>query len=594
MKGKQYQRGEYPRPDFIRRDWMDLNGAWKFAFDDDGTGCEKGYHLGENMDLEILVPFCYQSKKSGIGETVHHETVWYSRMLTVSGQELDGVCLLCIGASDYETDIWVNGIHAGKYCGGYREIRADIKEYLGAGDNVLAIRVRDNTECDRPRGKQYWKEEGDRCWYTAVTGIWQNVWMEMTKEVYLEQLKMTPDIDRRLLEMELYFNKSCRIEAEISIYYEEELKKRIVTEINGSYAREGVFLEEEDMVDEIHYWSPDTPNLYDVVICLRRDGVKQDEVFSYFGMRKVHIADGHIFLNNKLFYQRLVLDQGYWEDTLLTPPSSDSLRRDVELTKSMGFNGARKHQKCEDPRYYYWADVLGLVVWGELPSGYMFNKREIKNLTQEWGEFINRMYNHPSIIAWIPLNESWGVRNIVSDRQQQAFAKILYHMAKAYDDTRMVSTNDGWEQVEDTDIFGFHDYAGSGKEIRTRYQDIDKFLKTGIPNRQALSEGNQYRGQPLMLTEYGGVAFGEIKGAEWGYNRAARTPEEFLQRIEGLTDAIKGTGAFQGFCYTQLTDVMQEVNGLLTARREPKVKLEELARIFGESEAYENKIRNVH
>lgn len=583
MKERIYQRGDYPRPDFIRKSWRDLNGIWEFAFDDDQTGCEKGYHLGKNMNLEILVPFCYQSVKSGIGETVYHETVWYSRTVTISGQEAENTCLFHIGASDYETDIWINGNHAGKYCKGYTQIMVDISKYLNVGDNILAIRVRDDLECDRPRGKQYWKEKPDRCWYTGVTGIWQNVWIEFTKETYLEQLKMTPDIDRRLLEMELYFSKSEKTEVEIGIYYDGNLKKRIVTEVSGKYTREGILLEEEDKIDEIHYWSPDTPNLYDVLICLKKDGVKQDEVFSYFGMRKIHIDNGHIFLNNKVFYQRLVLDQGYWEDSLLTPPSSSALKRDVELTKKLGFNGARKHQKCEDPRYYYWADVLGLVVWGELPSGYLFNKREVEDLTGEWGRFINQTYNHPSVIAWVPLNESWGVRNIISDPRQQAFAKALYYITKAYDNTRLISTNDGWEQVDETDIFGLHDYARDGAEIRNRYENFKEFLKTGIPNRQALSEGNQYKGQPVLLTEYGGIAFKETKDIEWGYNETAETSEEFLGRIRDLTEAIKDTSIFQGFCYTQLTDVMQEVNGLLTVRRETKAGYEELAEIFGSS-----------
>lgn len=581
LKEKQvYQRGEYPRPDFIRDNWTDLNGTWRFAFDDDGTGCDKGYHRGENLNLEIVVPFCYQSAKSGIGDTAYHETVWYSRAVSIEEQELWNTCLLHIGASDYETDIWVNGDHAGKHYGGYAQFTFDIRRYLKAGDNIIAIRVRDDLECDRPRGKQYWKEEPDRCWYTGVTGIWQNVWMELTKEVYLEQVKMIPDIDRRLLEMELYFNKSEDIELEISIYYEGRLKKRIITEVSGSYVREGILLEEEDKVDEIHYWSPDHPNLYDVSICVKKNGVKQDEVSAYFGMRKIHISGGHIFLNNKLFYQRLILDQGYWEDTLLTPPSSDALRRDVELTKKMGFNGARKHQKCEDPRYYYWADVLGLAVWGELPSGYMFQKREIENLTREWGDFINQAYNHPSIITWVPLNESWGVRNILTDRRQQALAKGLYHLTKAYDGTRLVSTNDGWEQVEETDLLGLHDYAGSTEEIRKRYEDLEEFLKTGIPGRQALSEGNEYQGQPILLTEYGGIALKKTKEAEWGYNEAAETPEEFADRLRALTEAVRSMGVFQGFCYTQLTDVMQEVNGLLTAEREPKIECEKLAEIF--------------
>lgn len=583
MKEKIHERGSYPRPDFIRENWRDLNGIWKFAFDDCDTGYERGCHLGNDMDREILVPFCYQSKKSGIGDKCHHKTVWYCRKVDITKEELRLKCLFHIGACDYEADLWVNGSHAGKHIGGYTQCTFEIGKYLNAGENLIAIRVRDDLECDRARGKQYWKEKEERCWYTAVTGIWQNVWLEFTGETYLEQLRLTPDIDRRFLELELYFDEEGQKELEISIFYKGAIKKRVLTETNEKYTREGISLTEEDRIDELHYWSPDTPNLYEVMISLKKNGEKQDEVFSYFGMRKIHIANGYVFLNNHLFYQRLVLDQGYWEDTLLTPPSSEDLKRDVELTKKLGFNGARKHQKCEDPRYYYWADVLGLVVWGELPSGYLFNKSEVENQIREWGEFVNQTYNHPCVITWVPLNESWGVRNIIKDKRQQAFAKGLYYITKAYDDTRLISVNDGWEQVTETDIFGIHDYAENGEEIKRRYADFEEYLKTGIPNRQALSSGNQYRGQPVILTEYGGIAYKEVQGEKWGYNEAAWSEEEFVGRIENLTRTIEGLKIFRGFCYTQLTDVMQEVNGLLTVNREPKIEWQEMEGMFAEN-----------
>jgi hypothetical protein len=262
----------------------------------------------------------------------------------------------------------------------------------------------------------------------------------------------------------------------------------------------------------------------------------------------------------------------------MTPPSDEAIKRDIEITRKMSFNGVRKHQKIEDPRYYYWADRLGLLVWGEMPSGYIFNCEEIENIAGEWMEFIKRDYNHPCIITWVPLNESWGARNILVDKNQQEFASSLYHLTKALDGTRLVSTNDGWEMVE-SDICGIHDYAARGEEFTLRYPDIEELLKGDAWGRMLYSEGSSYEGQPIIITEYGGIAFEDGCEENWGYNSAVKDHKSFLERCESITNAIRGLPHIRGYCYTQLTDAQQEVNGLLTAGRKAKVGIDEIRRV---------------
>lgn len=573
-------RSELPRPDFAREDWVSLNGTWMFAFDDNKRGLDLNYHRGENYDREITVPFCFQSELSGINESEYHETVWYARNFLITDKEIKNTCLLKFGAVDYEANIWINGEYVGCHEGGHVQFSFDISRYLREGSNLLAVSARDDRSCDRARGKQSWSDDPDLYWYSNTTGIWQSVWLEFTGGCHLTNLHLIPDIDNRAVGLELFLSQPDKALLEVEISYAGSRKKWFSTVIHDSYVRECITLGEEDYIDEIHYWSPEKPQLYDITVTLIKEGQVTDRVSSYFGMRKIHTADGDVYLNNKLLYQRLVLDQGYWKESMMTPPSDEAIRRDVELTLKMGFNGVRKHQKFEDPRFYYWADRLGLLVWGELPSGYLFNTNEIRNLEREWLDFVDQTYNHPSVITWVLFNESWGVRNIVADKRQQAFASGLYYMTKAFDGTRPVSSNDGWEQVENTDLFAIHDYVRDGDELRSRYRDFDKFCKTGVGRRRVLAEGQSYKGQPFILSEFGGVAFTGGVGKDWGYNETAANREEFIGRIKSMVDAVWEQREMKGFCYTQLTDVMQEINGLLDEEHNPKVDIKELHSVF--------------
>lgn len=326
------------------------------------------------------------------------------------------------------------------------------------------------------------------------------------------------------------------------------------------------------------YWTPEKPNLIDVEVTLIHDGKKCDTVNTYFGMRKIHVCGEEIYLNNSPLYQRLVLDQGYWPEGLMTAPSDEAIRRDVEMTKELGFNGARKHQKIEDPRYYYWADKLGLLVWGEMPSNYDFTPEGQRMLLSELQAFVRRDYNHPCIVTWIPFNESWGIHEIAGDSRQKSFVKAVYYLLRSLDESRLVGSNDGWEQLELTDFCGVHDYDISPENFATRYMDIEKTMRGSVNFKPIYAAGEQYNGVPVLITEMGGVKLVNDDG--WGYNQAMSDEDDMLQYLRSVMRAVRSHRQIRGFCYTQLTDVQQETNGLLDAARKPKVAFEELRKIF--------------
>ena len=572
-------RPEYPRPDFERKEWFNLNGEWQFDFDDENSGEENGWYKGKNLSQKIIVPFCYQSELSGISDKNMHEIMWYKREFSVPQCFGLKKIFLNFGAVDYDAKVWVNGEFIDSHKGGYVPFKMDITRYLVSGSNSIVVKVVDKYECIQPRGKQYWKEKPDRCWYTATSGIWQTVWLETTGELNIDKIRITPDIDAKNALLEVFLNTTPKnAELDVNVSFKSQVKSQFKLKLGDRVSRVTIDLKEEDYIDELQYWTPETPNLYDLKLVVLEDGKTTDEISSYFGMRKISVEGNNIFLNNKPYYLKLILDQGYWSESLLTPPSDQALKYDVEMTKKFGFNGARKHQKIEDPRYYYWADKLGLLVWGEMPSPYDFNSEQTENVTKEWIGFINRDYNHPSIMAWVPLNESWGVRNIISDKMQQSFGESLYYIAKSMDKMRLVSTNDGWEQVK-SDICGIHDYVASGEEFTETYKDMAKFLQKGISYRIPYAYGHKYEGQPFLISEYGGIAFSDDSNENWGYNGAVKDEESFLIRYESITAAIRKMHYICGYCYTQLTDVMQEINGLMTMDRKVKVNIEAVKKI---------------
>ena len=574
-------RPEHPRPDFTRDTFMNLNGTWRFAFDDADEGLEKRWFTpGYALPQTIVVPFCYQSRASGIGTEDMHPILWYRRGFAVP-QEMKGKrILLRFGAVDYACRVFVNGQQAGEHRGGYTPFTVEVTHLLKKGENDLCLRVEDRPDCTQPRGKQYWDKGLMGCWYTPVSGIWQTVYMEAVGEYALTQVHVTPDINRNLAMVELALDKfpAAPLTVDVQVSFQGKTVKHLTVETSDRQVRIPVDMIGKGGLDPVRLWAPGHPSLYDLSVRILTGGKEADHVASYFGMRKVEVKNGQVLLNNTPLYQRLILDQGYWPETLLTPPTDDAIHKDIELTLAFGFNGARKHQKLEDPRYYYWADRLGLIVWGEVPSPYDFADETVRNLAQTLLGFIDRDFNHPCIITWVPLNESWGVRQIYADKRQQETGRMLYHMAKAADGTRIISTNDGWEQVT-TDICALHDYAAEKAVMAKHFHSREAVEKTACDWRMAYAAGETPTGnEAFMVTEYGGIAFatigaqGEMGGMEtWGYHDKVTDEGEFLKRFQGVTDAVRELDYCQGYCYTQLTDVMQEINGLTMPDRTPKV-----------------------
>jgi beta-galactosidase/beta-glucuronidase len=580
-------RAEHPRPDFVRADWLTLNGPWEFEFDDADRGlAERWYEpaAAKRFSKTIVVPFAFQSKLSGIGDPAPHDVVWYRRALGVpeAFRRAGRRVVLHFGAVDYEATVWVNGRQAGSHRGGHVGFSFDVTDLLQAGgENSVTLRVFDPW-ADRtvPRGKQFWEPKSEGIWYTRTTGVWQPVWIESVDPLHVARLRVTPDVDNSQVSVEALLSRGA-----------PGLKLRTAVRLGGKvHAQSEVACTNErplavHRLNEQRLWSPWEPTLYDLTVELvGPDGRVLDRVESYFGQRKVSTHDGRVYLNNYPYFLRLVLDQGYWPDSLLTPPTDAAMRFDIETAKQMGFNGARKHQKAEDPRWLYWADKLGYFVWGEMANAQDYTEDYAARFSDEWQQIVARDYNHPSVIAWVPINESWGVLEIFTSARQQQHVKTMYHLLRSLDPTRLVVDNDGWEHTDETDLFTLHDYARTGEELAGRYKILEtEPARVPRNGRDALALGFRYNGTPFVLTEFGGVAYrvgGQRAANEWGYSGIEPTKEAMLRRLDGLVKAVVSNRAWAGYCYTQLTDVEQEINGLMTYDRKPKAAPEEFKRIF--------------
>ncbi|MBQ7889688.1 MAG: glycoside hydrolase family 2 [Erysipelotrichaceae bacterium] len=586
-------RQEYPRPQFVREDWINLNGSWQFEFDDANAGLDEAWMKGHEFSKTIEVPFAYQTELSGICDTSAHDVIWYQRLLDIPENWKDKRVLLHFGAVDYRCEVYVNGKLCGTHEGGHTSFEFDITRFLSDCENVLTLRVEDPSFDESiPRGKQTWHKEPFGIWYTRTSGIWQTVWMEAVDHAHLASVKMSSDLDTMSELFEFKVTDACigkHLELTISFQGEE-----LVSDSMKIYKKE--FVRSVNLIhNEIYHhgvhgakhgwmWSPEVPNLFDVTFRIVDDSQILDEVNSYFGMRKIHTQNGMVFLNNKPYYQKLVLNQGYWRKGLLTAEKDEDFIKDIELMKSMGFNGCRIHQKVEDPRFLYWADHLGFLVWGECAAFPSWHTDASKRLMKEWFEIIERDFNHPSIITWTPINESWGVEDILFSSVQQNYALALYYMIKSMDPTRLVVSNDGWECVK-SDIVGVHNYRHGQAYETGKYADFIKNLKTAeglttqlTAGRMVFANGFGHEGQPILLTEFGGIAYDSVHEKGWGYT-SVTTEEEFLQDYQRIMEAIYASETLHGFCYTQLSDVQQEINGLLNFDHEPKVEVSKIKEI---------------
>ena len=571
----------YPRPQLERPHWLDLNGQWQFLYDSD-----RRYQVPSDISewpLTIEVPFPPESRASGIGDPDFHPVCWYQRRFRVHDE--GGRTLLHFGAVDYSAKVWVNGILVATHEGGHTPFSADITCALKeSGEQVVTVQAEDDpADLTKPRGKQDWQREPHAMWYPRTTGIWQTVWLEQVGRAYFSRIRWTPHIEGFSIDFEsrIEGDRMDGLTVELVLIHAERVLARDTYVVVDSEANRRIALSDpgiDDYRNEL-LWSPDHPTLIEAEVRLRRDGKILDEVKSYTAIRSADVLRDRFMLNGRPYFLRMVLDQGYWPDTLLSAPSDDALRRDVELVKQMGFNSVRKHQKIENPRYLYWADRLGLLVWEEMPSAYRFTDAAIKRTVREWGEAIDRDYSHPCVIVWVPFNESWGVPDLTSARIQRDAVQALYHLTKTLDPTRPVIGNDGWESSA-TDIIGIHDYDADMDHIRQRYgpeTSPEQLLDRRRPGGRILTlDGYPHRGQPIVLSECGGIAYNKCRQPgvreTWGYSMVT-TEEEYERRYRELMDVIIPISIFSGFCYTQFTDTFQEANGLLCADRTPKLSL---------------------
>ncbi|HEY9749338.1 MAG TPA: glycoside hydrolase family 2 TIM barrel-domain containing protein [Allocoleopsis sp.] len=579
----------YPRPQLQRANWLNLNGAWKFAFDNESRWVKPTDVTEWTHTIEV--PFAPETQRSGIGDTGFHPNCWYERDFEVNLAQVAHPtrALLHFGAVDYQARVWVNGQFIGEHEGGHTSFSFDITAALRPeGPQRVTVWAQDDPQdLAKPRGKQDWMLEAHSIWYPRTSGIWQTVWVEVVPETYLEKIRWTPHFERWEIGFEaLIAGHVCDdLRLSVRLTVDSRLLVNDVYEVINGEIHRRIALSDPGIDDYRNalLWSPEKPTLIDAQVQLWRHGELLDEVKSYTAMRTVSIQRDRFMLNGHPYYLRLVLDQGYWPETFMTPPSDEALRQDIELTKRMGFNGVRKHQKIEDPRFLYWADAMGLMVWEEMPSAYRFTPKAVERITKEWTEVIERDASHPCIVAWVPFNESWGVPNLTETPAHRHYVQALYFLTKTLDPTRPVIGNDGWESTT-TDILAIHDYDNQPQRLAKRYGPeikVSDLLHNQRPGGRVLTlDCYPHQGQPIMLTEFGGIAYTRPADTEahkaWGYVRSSDTLE-LQNRYSALLTAVNQVQMFSGFCYTQLTDTFQEANGLLYADRTPKFPLEAIA-----------------
>lgn len=559
MHEKSLPRPDYPRPQMVREAWLNLNGEWEFELDPGLSGEEQGLPTSDKaLSRSILVPFAPESELSGIGHRDFMPCVWYRRTFALPPSWQGGRVLLHFGAVDYEAKVWINGCLAGSHRGGYSSFSFDITDLLRPGDNVVIVRALDDTRSGlQPTGKQSVTYESKGIFYTRTTGIWQTVWLELVPRTYLQGFRLYPDLDGGRLTVQ-----ACVVgdPAALAIRARARAGSKVVGETQAA-AHSSVFFTLD--LSEVHAWGPGDPFLYDLELSLADGSNELDRVQSYFGLRKVHIEGKRVFLNNRPVFQRLILDQGFYPKGVYTPESEDLFRNDIELALAMGFNGARLHERVFEPRFFYWADRLGYLCWGEYANYGLDHAHPsaLERVLEEWIAVLARDFNHPCLIGWCPFNETYPEQN-------PELLRNIYRVTKAIDPTRPVIDTSGYVHVE-TDIYDCHAYEGDPAKFAALFEPFktsDK-IRQNYPDHDA-----PYQGQPYFVSEYGGIWWnpGQADEQAWGYGDRPRTPEEFLARYRGLTEALLFHPKIAGFCYTQLCDVEQEVNGLLDHNHRPK------------------------
>lgn len=563
----------HPFPLLARDGWIDLCGQWRFAVDDADRGLAEHWYRSPEFARSIEVPFPPECAASGIHDVRLHPVVWYARefQAAVDADRL----ILHVGACDYSARVWCNGIQVAAHEGGSTPFTADLTDALRAdGPQTLVIRAMDDaTDPYQPRGKQDWQERPHEIWYERTTGIWQPVWLEWVPDVHITDLHWTTDLAAGTVTCAVELSKSVRTRMHLRLTLDGRELADVDCALDGRAGAVAIALPDlaNKQAARALYWDPDHPVLIDAEV-----SVGGDRVSSYVGIREIGTQDGRVLLNQRPYFLRMALDQGYWPDSHLALPSLDSARDRIQLAKDLGFNGVRLHQKLDDPRLLYWCDRLGVLTWVEMPSAYGFSASSVERVTTEWLAAVRRYRNNPSVMAWVPFNESWGAQFLAGRADQRAMVEALYHLTKAQDPTRPVIGNDGWEQPVG-DLITVHDYSHVADVLRARYGDrtaVTETIRDGWPSvRRLLLDARSVADRPVVLSEFGGLSLGRASQDEFTY-AALPDAEQFERLLRELFAAVHDSSALAGFCYTQLADTRQERNGLLDERLRPKLPIE--------------------
>lgn len=556
-------RPEHPNPAKKHASFINLNGTWEFEFDNTLVGIGKKYYEREHLNGKIEVPFCPESRLSGIGNTDFINAVWYRRDIDIPEEALDGNVLITFGAVDYEAIIYINGSAVCEHTGGYTPITVNATTYLHKGINSLCVYAKDNIRKGIPHGKQSELLHSHNCDYTRTTGIWQTVYMEFLPKSYIKNAALTPDAENQSVSAVIETNGPGVLTFET--FFEGKPMGKVTKKTSG-----GTVLLETKLA-ESHLWEVGCGRLYDVKITFEGDVYE-----TYFGLRSVRLSGKKFLINNKSVFQKLVLDQGYYEDGIYTAPTAQALEEDIKLSMSLGFNGARPHMKVFEPLYFYYADKYGYITWGEFPNwGLDFRVHETTNtVIPQWIEAVERDFNHPSIVGWCPLNETHIDRYGNGEGIHDTIVRNIYLTTKALDKTRPCIDTSGYVHQKFSDIYDMHNYTQDPEHMRSDYAE---FENGGMPvdeRNMFFRRKSYYNGQPLFISEFGGARWSEEtstgKETSWGYGNDPQSEQEFFERFEGLCYALMDNKNIFGFCYTQLYDIEQEQNGLLYYNRSPK------------------------
>ncbi len=583
-------RAEHPNPQWERETWKNLNGPWEFEFDFGCSAVERRLWEKKRFDREILVPFCPESRLSGIGYTDFISGVAYRRNFELSQEELSGRVLLHFGAVDYEASVYINGTLVGSHKGGYTSFCFDITKHVAPGPNTLFVAVKDDVRSGlQPKGKQAHLYASSGCDYTRTIGIWQTVWLEFAPERHIQSAKYYPDPANGKVTV------TGLVQGQGTLQLTALWEDKPVGEAALS-VEDGFFTAQLDL-SETHLWEPGKGGLYTLLLSFGEDRVK-----SYFGLRTAKFQGRKFLLNGKSLFQRFVLDQGFYPDGIYTAPTEEDLAKDIQLSFAAGFNGARLHEKVFEARFLYHCDRLGYLVWGEYPNWGLDHAHPLSTETylNQWSEAVERDFNHPAIIGWCPFNETWGYRE---EREKNALLSSLYKLTKRLDPTRPCIDSSGNYRIL-SEVYDIHDYDQDTQSFQARWDGLtDRIRETGGvipaedpffnsapegPSGRAPFFNQPYDNQPIFVSEYGGIRWPDDTVEGWGYGNAPATPEEFFARYKGLTEALLNNPEIFGFCYTQLYDVEQEVNGLYTYGRAQKFDISLIQKINQQKAAIED------